>query len=51
MGIGWPAKIFGFYPEDKQDLVKQFQGELRKFLRSMLLKEATLAACYPRYGD
>lgn len=42
------AKTFGLYPKDNQELVKHFQGELRKFLRPML-NEASLAMSYPSY--
>lgn len=42
------AKTFGLCPKDNQELVKHFQGELRKFLR-LMLNEASLAMCYPSY--
>lgn len=48
VSTGCHAKIFGLYPKDNQELVKQFPGELRKFLRPMLNK-ASLATCYPSY--
>ena len=39
--IGCHAKVFGLYAEDNQDPLKHFQGELKMFLRSMLLQAST----------
>ena len=43
MIMGFHAKIFGLYSEDDQHLLHHFQEELRKFPRSVLLKEASSA--------
>lgn len=51
MCIGCHAKIFWHYPENNQNQLRYFQGELRKLLWSMLLKEASLAIFYLRYQN
>lgn len=51
MNIDGHTKMFGPFTEDDQDLFKHFQGVMGMFLRSMLLREASLAFCYPRCQD
>lgn len=51
MNIDGHTKMFGPFSKDDQDLFKHFQGVLGVFLRPMLLKEASLAVCYPRCQD
>ena len=51
MNIDGYTNMFGPFSEDDQDLFKHFQGVLGVLLRSMLLKEASLAVCYPRCQD
>lgn len=51
MNIDGHTKMFGPFSEDDQDLFKHFQGVLGVFLRSMLLRKASLAVCYCRCQD
>lgn len=36
VSTGCHAKTFGLHPKENQDLLMHLQGELRRFLRSML---------------
>lgn len=49
MNIDCHTKIFGFFPENDQNLLKHVQGVLKDFLRSVYPQEVSLAVSYPTY--